>query len=155
MNKKRLIFATGVALISLSFILVLYKTEGNVPLDRQYTLNLRENTINLEVASDYSLRIKGLSGRESLSSDTGMLFVFPEDGLHGIWMKDMNFSIDIIWLSSDFEVVNFKKHVSPDTYPTTFKPTSPARYVIEISNGSIDRFGIKIGEKLNVEVVEG
>ena len=43
----------------------------------------------------------GLSGREGLSFNKGMLFVFPKTGYHSFWMKDMSFPIDIIWLSKE------------------------------------------------------
>lgn len=42
-------------------------------------------------------RIRGLSRRKTIGAD-GMLFVFPREDFHGIWMKEMVFPIDILWL---------------------------------------------------------
>jgi uncharacterized membrane protein (UPF0127 family) len=72
--------------------------------------------------------------------DPGLLFVFDEPGLHGIWMKDMRFPIDILWLDDAFQVVDVRKNVAPDSYPTVFKPTKPARYVLEVTAGFADRY---------------
>lgn len=92
-------------------------------------------------------RIAGLSGKEKLKEDTGMLFIFPENGNHGIWMKDMNFDIDIIWLDSTFQVVDFVENASPKTYPTVFKPKKIAKYVLEVNSGFIENYGIKISDQ--------
>jgi uncharacterized protein len=75
-----------------------------------------------------------------------MLFVFDTDDYHGIWMKDMNYSIDIIWLDSGKTVVYMAEDVSPDTYPEVFRPDVPARYVVELSAGAAHRHGITEGQ---------
>jgi hypothetical protein len=92
-------------------------------------------------------RVMGLSGKEKLEEDWGMLFVFPEDGNHGIWMKDMNFNIDIIWLDSKFLVVDFVENAEPGSYPKVFKPKQPAKYVLEVNSGFIQKYGIKIDDQ--------
>ena len=81
-------------------------------------------------------RAQGLSGRSGLTDDEGMLFIFDYDARHGFWMKDMLFALDIIWLDADMNVVHAETDVSPDTYPRSFVPTVPARYVLEINAGT-------------------
>jgi len=100
----------------------------------------------VEVVDDEVGRSKGLSGRYRLDDGSGMLFVFDESDTYGFWMRDMNFSIDIIWVSDDFEIVHIETEVSPDTYPEVFYPSEPARYVLEINAGDVDRHRIKTGE---------
>lgn len=153
---KKVLIAIGIALLALSFILVLNKLNRNVLYEELSLWVEDEKVLVLEVSDDPLERQKGLSSRESLAIDAGMLFVFEKPDKHGIWMKDMNFSLDIIWLDENFKVVNFKKDVSPDTFPTAFTPTSPALYVIETNAGFIDQFSIKIGEILDVrkELIE-
>jgi uncharacterized membrane protein (UPF0127 family) len=92
-------------------------------------------------------RTKGLSDKEKLDEGWGMLFVFPEEAKHGIWMKDMNFNIDIIWLDSKFLVVDFAENVEPKTFPKVFKPKQPAKYVLEVNTGFIQNYGIKIDDQ--------
>jgi len=109
-------------------------------------LSLNESTWSVETVSSLKSRIKGLSNRESLEKDFGMLFVFPNDGLHGIWMKEMNFPIDIIWLDKNFKVVDIKSGATPESYPEIFKPQLLSRYVLEINAREGGKAKIKIGD---------
>jgi uncharacterized protein len=77
----------------------------------------------------------GLSGYPGLKENEGMLFVFDKADYHGIWMKDMLFSIDILWLDDDLNVVDAHTNVSPDTFPDVFQPKTPARFVLETNGG--------------------
>jgi len=104
-------------------------------------------TIYVETASTKASRERGLSGRDSLAPNTGMLFVFDTDGVWGIWMKDMKFSIDILWLAEDGTVLTIVPNASPDSYPTSFRPTSPARFVLELPAGFASSHDVDIGSK--------
>ena len=109
-----------------------------------------ETAFVVDVADTNRKREKGLSGREFLDPHSGMLFIFPIDGQHGIWMKDMNFSIDIIWINSHFEVTHIEHNVSPSTYPEIFKPTQDAKFVVELNAGFVRKYNIKIGDLFTV-----
>jgi|SRR3989344_4381612 len=102
--------------------------------------------INIEIADTDEERNRGLSGRESLSESSGMLFTFDKPGLHGIWMKDMKFPIDIAWIDAQKTVIGVEKNVSPDTFPQVFYPPSDALYVLEVSAGTFEKNHIDIGE---------
>ncbi|MEK7641782.1 MAG: DUF192 domain-containing protein [Patescibacteria group bacterium] len=101
--------------------------------------------IYTHVAKTPSTRALGLSGYAPLASDEGMLFMFPQPGAHSFWMKDMNFSIDIIWISSDKRIIGVLEGISPETYPETFLPPEPAQFVLEVTAGGAKKFGIKEG----------
>jgi len=90
----------------------------------------------LDIADTPTLLQRGLSYRKELREGTGMIFVFDQKNLHGIWMKDMNFPIDIVWVNKDRSVVHVEFNVSPDTYPEVFTSLSPADYVIELPAGT-------------------
>ena len=94
-------------------------------------------------------RALGLSGRESLEG--GMWFVFPEADYYSFWMKDMKFPIDIIWVSDDFEIVDIKENVSPDSFPETFRPKAKALFVLEVPAGFSKTHQIHIGGKVSLE----
>lgn len=91
-------------------------------------------TLRVEIADEADERIKGLSGRESLGKDEGLLMVFPTPGYHGIWMKKMRFAIDVIWLDESGCVVNTAAGIRPDSYPKTFRPFVPAKYILELKS---------------------
>ena len=92
-------------------------------------------SLRIEVATTSAAQERGLSGRESMSGDYGMLFVFPKDGLYGFWMKDMLVPIDIFWLDDKGQVVSIAREVAPSSYPDVFYPSAPARSVLETAAG--------------------
>lgn len=110
-------------------------------------------TLQVVVADTPQARRQGLSGRDTIPED-GMLFVFEESARHGFWMKDMRFPIDIIWLDQDGQVVDVKKRVTPDSYPDTFKPDTPARYVVEVEAGLYETFQLEIGDNIQISGID-
>lgn len=116
--------------------------------------------LNIEVADTDTERIQGLSSREARQNDPiglglgkneGLLFVFEKEGYYGIWMKDMNFPIDIAWLNKDKKITHIEKNVSPETYPKVFyalKENNPILnlYVLEVNAGFFEKSKIKIGD---------
>lgn len=106
--------------------------------------------IKVEIVKEEKERIKGLSGRKNLGEKIGMLFVFPTSDFHGIWMKDMNFPIDIVWLDAGYFIVDYVENVSPDTYPETFRPNKKAIFVLELNSGFIKENFIKVGDQLTL-----
>jgi len=127
---------------------------------RESTEEIQENrviatingtTFHVEVADTDALREQGLSGRESLDESEGMLFVFDKQARHLFWMKDMNFSIDILWLDEGYRIVDMDQNISPKTYPKTFQSDVPVRYVLEVSSGWAERNRIQIGDTVQVK----
>ena len=108
-----------------------------------------ESAVTIEIADSDEERKQGLSGRETLEAGNGMFFIFEKTGLHGIWMKDMNFPIDILWFDQYGELVHFKEHATPESYPDTFFPKSPALYVLEVPAGYVRDKNIKLGDKID------
>ncbi|MDR1849365.1 MAG: DUF192 domain-containing protein, partial [Zoogloeaceae bacterium] len=51
-------------------------------------LSLGFYRVEAEVAATPEARMQGLMGRKSLAEHRGMLFVFPENARHCMWMKN-------------------------------------------------------------------
>jgi uncharacterized membrane protein (UPF0127 family) len=122
-----------------------------VPTSPTTTLQIGSNTIVAELAATDAARIQGLSGRPALAQGHGMFFVFDKPSEWGIWMKDMQFPIDILWADENGMVVSIKEDVSPQTYPTIFTSTSPALYVLELPAGYVQAHAIAIGAQIVVK----
>jgi uncharacterized membrane protein (UPF0127 family) len=88
----------------------------------------------------------GLSGTDSLPADELMFFDFGGDYRWGIWMKDMKYSIDVIWMDKDGKVTHIVEEMKPESYPGHYQPEDLSRYVIEGISGTIDKTGIKKGD---------
>lgn len=123
-------------------------TQGIVP-GKSFELNGVK--INLLIADTEAKRVQGLSGHAPLAQNEAMLFVFPNESDWGIWMKDMIFPLDILWLDKDMRVITAEQNVSPATYPNVFRPNTPALYVIEANAGFIERNRIVYQEQLKIK----
>lgn len=100
-----------------------------------YSMQLGDTEVRASLATTPQERQLGLSNTPSLPADVVKVFVFPESGEWGFWMKDMNYSIDILWVNAAAEVVHVAPNVAPSSYPETFKTPVPAKYVIETVAG--------------------
>jgi uncharacterized protein len=111
---------------------------------------VNQHRINLEVASSSTQLQKGLSGRNCISGDEGMLFVFNKPGHYAFWMKDMKFPIDIVWISAAHQVVGQEIDVAPSTYPDKFvNKDKPASYVLELQANRSKSLGIDLGTPIS------
>lgn len=114
------------------------------------TIYIGSTAVDAEIADDYDERVQGLSGVASMTQSQGKLFIFGEDGYHAIWMKDMQFPIDIIWIDKNFKVVDIEEGVDPDTYPTVFAPKTPARFVLEVNSHFVESLRVQLGDELTI-----
>lgn len=115
-------------------------------------LKLGGHVVQVKLATTTSDRERGLSGTAKLAKGQAMLFVFDEVDRHGIWMKEMNYPIDIYWFDQDFMLVDKAISVDPATYPDVFYPRQGARYVLETNVGELD--GLSLTEGLTGELTD-
>ncbi|MGD8373295.1 MAG: DUF192 domain-containing protein [Candidatus Woesebacteria bacterium] len=100
--------------------------------------------VKAKVADDDVERQKGLSGTNQLNQGDGMLFVFDYPADWPIWMKDMRYPIDIVWMDEDKKVVDVAVEVSPDSYPEQFVPKKAAKYVLELPSGFVKQYSVEV-----------
>lgn len=147
--REGLFLLLGAALVIWSFYVFL-----NSPAPARYQTGLMieigEHRIPVEIADSESERVLGLSGREELLPNTGLLFVFNKPSIQGIWMKDMRFSIDIVFLDAEFRVINLYQGVAPETFPTVFYSSAPALYVLELNSGEAVNLGLTEGAQASL-----
>ena len=117
---------------------------------------------NLEVADTPNKIIEGLSYRENIPQKTGMLFVMPKEQIHEFWMKDCLTDMDIIFLTTEGQIVNMENMIKErhkvsfetnESYQSRLKMYSskyPAKYAIEIPSGDISRLGLEVGQYINI-----
>jgi len=139
MFKKRLILYILLITLCVTFVFINKKTP---------TLETPNKKYQILLANTEELRIKGLSNKKELEKNKIMLFVFEKEEIVGIWMKEMLFNIDIVYVDENWKVVNYFDDVSPNTYPNIFYSSSPVKYVIEMNNGERLASGIDKGVKL-------
>lgn len=99
-----------------------------------------------EVVSTPPERAAGLSGREGMGVDEGMLFIFGGESKYSFWMKNMRFPLDIIWIDKNKKIVEIARNVYPESYPEHFIPRYPALFVLEVNAGWTQARGVKEGD---------
>ncbi|MBI4032927.1 MAG: DUF192 domain-containing protein [Candidatus Blackburnbacteria bacterium] len=115
-----------------------------------------EVDIRIEVAKSEEERRVGLSSRDSLNEDSGMLFAFDKmDVRPSFWMRDTKFALDIIWIN-DGKITQITANVptvvdgTPDNKIQLYLPHDPVDYVLEVNGGASKKWGIKIGDSLKI-----
>jgi uncharacterized membrane protein (UPF0127 family) len=150
LKKVFVVFMIGLAAFMLHYAITYDESVGYVE-NNQNGLRFKifksgELVLKAELADTEARRVRGLSGRKSLSKGQGMLFVFDSIDRHGIWMKDMTFPIDIVWIGANYQIVGIAEDVSPKSYPKVYKPEVPALFVLEMNAGLAKEYGLKAGD---------
>ncbi len=106
--------------------------------------------VTAELALTDEERQQGLMYREKMNPDQGMLFVFEEEGFYSFWMANMKMSLDILWLDKEKRIVHVEKHVPPcRQFPCpSYSPKFPAKYVLELVDGTADEHKLKLYDRL-------
>jgi uncharacterized membrane protein (UPF0127 family) len=126
----------------------------NPPLAEEH-LNIDNATFNVEIASTMLEQTRGLSFRPSLGASDGMLFIFAAGSVQSFWMKDMNFPLDMIWISGA-TVVGFAQNVPMPasgaallSLPTYVSPGNTDK-VLEVNAGTVAKYNIRVGDAVTI-----
>jgi hypothetical protein len=137
------------------FMRALYKLLR--PRYRTVKVTFRGRAIRAYLADSSVKKMFGLMFRERLEDGMGMLFALGSESRMGagIWMLNMRFSIDVVWMDRNGKVVDVAENLKPCTSMLrcrTYIPRSKAKYVLELNSGTARRLGIRRG--LDFEEIE-
>lgn len=126
----------------------------NIPQFPKGTLTISQEgsveTIPIEIANTNELREFGLMYREDIPEEYGMLFVFPNPGIRGFWMKNTFVELDIAFIDSNgtiLDIQNMKPCAeSPCPIYIIYKPF---KYALEVKAGFFERHGFSEGAKID------
>lgn len=109
----------------------------------------------VEVAVSPGEKERGLSGREFLAADAGMLFVYEEERVLSFWMKDTLIPLDIVFIDGERRVVDVQT-MEPELDVATrdltvYRSTEPARYALEVNAGVAEELGLMAGMVVEFE----
>ena len=116
-------------------------------------VSINNYTLITDLSITYEQIIKGLSIKDSLKENEGMLFVLNPSSRRGFWMKDMKFPIDVIWLNENKQIVHIKKSLEPcvSNCPVYY-PDRESKYVLETVAGFADKQNLRVGDKVFFEL---
>jgi uncharacterized membrane protein (UPF0127 family) len=111
-------------------------------------MQIGKQSFTLEVAATPKSQQLGLMHRQSMPADRGMIFVFPQERYLSFWMKNTLIALDIVYLDKDGKVVSVRQMKPLDETPVP--SGAPAKYAIELNQGTAGRVGVKAGDVLIV-----
>jgi len=144
---KKIIFFAGLLVILLIAILLILFLPGAT---RQITkVKINNTEIKVEIAKTLVEQYFGLSGRDSLCQNCGMLFIFPDKVERTFVTRGMLFPIDIIWIDNEKIVKIDKELPLPVSLEGEgYKSGQPVDYVLEVSSGFCQKNNIKAGDRV-------
>lgn len=153
-NTNTVLIVLGILLVSFLFwknytpgeTLVVDNIKNTPAINR---VSIGDTFINVRLADTPEKKELGLGGTQSMPEDEGMLFIFNQSYPYPFWMKGMLFPIDIIWVDGNGKIIFIKKNATVESYPETFAPALPAKYVLEVNSGFTDRHNINEGDTIS------
>jgi len=137
----------SIILILVAFLLLLFFNFSYRDTEKSKTISINGQKFQVEISKTKKEREAGLSGRDDLCRNCGMVFVFPQKGRYGFWMKEMKFDLDIVWIR-DNEIVYIAKNI-PQDLKEIIIPEVKTNKVLELNAGTVDELNIKIGDVLS------
>jgi uncharacterized membrane protein (UPF0127 family) len=123
---------------------ITFKKEGELILKKAATDSLIKR-LDIEIAETEYETQTGLMYRHRMEDNQAMLFVFENEQPRSFYMKNTEFSLDIIYINNKKEIVSIQKNATP--YNEVSLPSNaPALYVLEINGGLSDSWGIETGD---------
>lgn len=134
-------------------------SEPETPPPGMALVRIGDLTVEADVPHGSEEFALGLGGRPSMEEDQGMLFIFVSEAQHGIWMKGMQFPLDLIWISADLRVADISANVQPepgvpDDQLPIYRPQTPVPYVLEAVAGVAEKYGIQAGDAVEIVLPE-
>ena len=148
-NKNNFSILILMVFLVAGFFLISHSVSKNNPVSIKQ-VKIAGVIVKVDLALTKNTQEQGLSGRQNLNDDEGMLFVFDHPDKYLFWMKNMNFPIDIIWIGEDLQVVYIKKDARPELYLETYGPDKDAKYVLEVVSGFSERNNLKVGDVIKI-----
>ncbi|MBU1036609.1 DUF192 domain-containing protein [Patescibacteria group bacterium] len=128
------------------FLILVFMITGCVKTEF-INLKINNHQLKVEVVNDLIAMAQGLSDRESLGENHGMLFVYEDAAVRSFWMKNMKFPLDIIWIR-DNQVIEISTNIPLLTNGQITQVTSKEAVdkVLEVNVGWAENHNIKIGD---------
>lgn len=162
MSYKLILCLSGCVIVLILVFIAWQKYKPFSLAEKNPSLNIKGKTLSLEIADTPEELAKGLSGHKPLAENEAMLFIFSPPQNVVFWMKNMTFSIDIIFIADGKVMQVFSKVPpplpnTPDSQLERYVSPGPVDYVLETQAGWSEKNKIEVGDQvfLNLEVLQG
>jgi len=150
-NSKKTFLIIGLVIALVVFIVIgislIQKNKTVLPKDMG--IQIKGNNYYLEIARTDQEQKVGLSNRDTLCSNCGMLFIFDKEDEHSLWMKDTYIPLDMIWLNAQHKIVKIITAIDTDS-EVIYTNQNPAKYVIELPANEVFKLNLQIGDTIPI-----
>lgn len=145
----------GIVFVCIVILIIGFLVFGNrdyLPfISKESRVIIKNHTFFVEIAQTDTQKEKGLSGRPALQNNHGMYFPFRSPDFYAFWMKDMMFSIDILYIANGKIVAIFPNNKpNSNPYDTVIKPSEPIDSVLEINAGIAQKYNFQVGDSVRL-----
>jgi hypothetical protein len=142
-------------LILLLLVLSIFFYESKFPKGKIVQITNSEGytyEVEVEVADTPELQMKGLMYREEMDEDAGMWFPYSSERDVTFWMKNTFIPLDMLFIGSNFEIVDVIYNVPACTEDPCemYSPIAKSQYVLEVNGGFSEKNNIRIGDKVSL-----
>ena len=107
-------------------------------------LQIKDHSLEVEIANTPELRTQGLMKRNKLSGNSGMLFIFPKDSRPAFWMKNTSLPLSLAFIASNGTIRQIEKLTPYSLEPV--QSSRSIRYALEVNQGWFTERGIAPGD---------
>lgn len=109
-------------------------------------LNAGIHLIRAEVAYTFDTRASGLMHRETLGANEGMLFIFPDEARHCMWMRNTLIPLSVAFIDRQGAIVNVEE-MKPRTEDTHCAARA-VPYALEMNTRWFASKGLRPGTRI-------
>lgn len=152
MSMNKIIIIFGLLLVTFGAV-IFYQFNTRSSMKTTDKVTIGKQTFTVEVVKNTKDQQIGLTKYTKINDNQGMLFIFDDPDNYGFWMRNMKFSIDIIFIRGD-KIVSFVQDAKPTEKgkePTIYQPENPSDKVLEINAGLVKKYNIKKGDTVKIE----
>lgn len=114
-------------------------------------IELNKAQLVLEIATTPEARNCGLSRRDRLAENHGMLFVVPEAIILDFWMRDTRLPLSIAFIDDNGRILSIQA-MQPMQTRQHYRPPDPVRYAIEVNRGWFSKHDISVGDVITLQL---
>lgn len=115
------------------------------------TVEINGSATKAKLAKTAQEHYQGLSHRQMLGENEGLLFVFRDSSQKSFVMRDMNFPLDIIFISNDIITDVFSDLAPEGSQPEhIYQSSQPVNLVLEVNAGYSAKHSIKPGDRVKI-----
>jgi uncharacterized protein len=115
------------------------------------TISIKGHTLTVELATTPAARACGMSHRDELLKNHGMLFIYPDLRPISFWMKDTKIFLSIAFLDNSGQIFSIQD-MTPMQTDRTYHSSRPASYALEVNQGWFSKHGIYVGDVVEMKL---